>query len=170
MIAPILISPPNVTLLCDRCGWSADVALASLEHPSGADGLPNPNLLMLECGQCGSVTGHPVAGGAAPIMVQALFVARAMDKDPKLSFKAATAAIGQIVTAIEGSGRFQLSGTSSLQDVHDLVNPKNVPVTEAFKPPEGAPIADGPIVTPNGIPLDQPGVALDGTPTSIALG
>ena len=118
-IHPTGFNAPNLTLVCDICGWTGTLALSALNFATKPDGTPDRHFLVLPCGNaaCGSVSTHPVGGGAHPRAIQALFILKLMQHD-SLTFAQAAALVKTAAEAMDGVSRFQWG---QAQQVSDLV-------------------------------------------------
>jgi hypothetical protein len=113
MIAPVGFTQAGIAVACDICGWSDTITLASIQFGTNMDGTTNRHYIILTCGgTCGSVSTHPVGGGARPHMVQALFILRLMVAQ-SLTFAQAKAVVKAAANAVDGDGRFQLNAVTS---------------------------------------------------------
>jgi hypothetical protein len=97
----------------------ASVAHTGIKHATGIDGAPNHQSAVVACPVCGSVSTHPVGGGAQPPLVQEMFV-RLVQRDDcpcpdnfkaARSFSAAKEHVKVHTEEMDGVGRWQVPET-----------------------------------------------------------
>ena len=112
------VSPVTVALSCTICGWSGEVALSAIAFGQTIAGTPDPRFIVLPCGNaaCGSVSTHPVGGGASPRAIQALFILKHMQAQG-LTFSQAHTLVQAHVTAMDGPERFKYAAATAVTDL-----------------------------------------------------
>lgn len=104
---------------------SGTLAFADIKFSRRSDNSIDINILEVPCpfAGCNNVDYNPVGGGAAPSMIQKLFLrvlmrrAQAMSLAPALrTFTGARAYIKQLVEAEGGAGRFRLDAMQNEDD------------------------------------------------------
>ena len=75
-VRPVLFHEDgSVDVVYDEQGHSGTIPAAEIRWAANVDGSDNHSFIVLECPDgCGSVSTHPVGGGAAPVDVQQMFV------------------------------------------------------------------------------------------------
>ena len=122
-VRPTAFGPDErVTIWHDEFQHGGSVPLADVKQTKNADGSPNPFWLELVCpatrvnarGQtvpCGSVSLHPVGGGADPVMVQRLFV-RAIRATRGGTFREAKVVARNLIETVGELHRWRLDDAS----------------------------------------------------------
>lgn len=115
----VFISDPSTNTVThdDAPGGShtGTIDPATILHPTDITGAENHNFLIVTCPVCGSVSTHPVGGGAAPESVQQMFVTHAQSNGCPCGQVEATDpdALGEshirlLVNRQDGPGRWKL--------------------------------------------------------------
>jgi|SRR5215471_18251397 len=75
-VRPISTNPDgSIEVVYDETGHTGTIAAADIRHTVNISGAENHNFIVLACPDgCGTVSTHPVGGGAAPVEVQQMFV------------------------------------------------------------------------------------------------
>lgn len=96
----------------DEESHGGTVQIADLQHPSGLNGVDD-RFLILPC-QCGTVSIHPISGGADPDRIQALFALKRATAPANRNKPFATILqeVADATAALDGPGRFKLAGVT----------------------------------------------------------
>lgn len=105
----------SIAVIHDELGHTGTIPAAEIQWGTAFDMSPDHNFITLICPEpgCGSVSTHPVGGGAAPVEVQQMFVAK-VDRDGcvcpmgKAASKMASEHVHELVTAMDGPERWAL--------------------------------------------------------------
>jgi hypothetical protein len=115
----------GITVNHDEAGHGGAVAFADLVFARNPDGTVNPDFLVVPCpvAGCGALSVHPVGGGAAPAMVQKLFLRVVSRRAAALgiplgqrTFAAIKARVKARVLATDSADRWRLEAMTSEDD------------------------------------------------------
>jgi len=107
----------SMEVVFDETGHTGTIAAADIKHSLNPDGTENHDFIVLNCPDgCGASSTHPVGGGAAPPMVQEMFVRHASangcpcadEMPPDLPTELIGGHIKEHCEAMDGEGRWQV--------------------------------------------------------------
>lgn len=108
-VRPMAFSPDGtVSIWHDEGGHGGSVNLADLAFGAAIGAPDDERCIVLPCPGCGSVSSHPVGGGASPHAVQALHVLKQVQARGR-TFAAAKVRVALLASQQDFPGRFKLT-------------------------------------------------------------
>lgn len=124
-IRPVSFSADgSISVWHDEAGHGGNIAFSDVRFGRSIDGTVNLRFIELSCPfpGCGSGSIHPIGGGAAPAMVQKLFLRVLLRRLPaaQRNLPAVKAFMRTHIEATDGLGRFKLEDITSEDDDVDV--------------------------------------------------